>query len=271
MNTRNIALQAFALGLIVSAGIGQSMGQQPGPQIQTFMQPDNVNELRQSQALGIPTSNCRHVIDLMMTNRMRQQTNQVGTPEIYLPHLTVGTKTGDLELLCVNLVSDGDHCQGPVFQIGMRNNSTVAIGNFKVSLVGIVGQIQMHSPTMTVTIDRMECGEEKHIQVQLPVTCMSIPCAGGEAAFDSLVVAVDSCDELLECNELNNIQVLKRCDISLLVAETAAPAPVEVAPTPVPQAPVSPAPDQTEGSTLEDLDLENLDLGGDSKSLLFRR
>jgi hypothetical protein len=279
MITQKLALKAIALGIVATASIGQSMAQQEtvltqqpaAPQIQTFMQPDNLNELRQSQVLGFPTSHCGHVIDLMMTNRMRQQTNQVGTPEIYLPHMTVGTKTGDLELLCVNLVCDGDHCKGPVFQIGMRNNSTVPIGNFQVSLVGVLGQIHVHSPTMTVRIDRMECGEEKHVQVQLPVTCMSMHCATGTAAFDSLVVALDSYDELLECNELNNIQILKRCDIGVLVTETVVVAPTEVAPGPAPVAPVPAAP--LESSPLDNLDLDNLDNLdlGDAKNLLFRR
>lgn len=270
MTTRQLTFKALALTIIATASIGQSIAQQPAPEVQTFMQPNNVNELRQSMALGIPTSNCHNVINLMMTNRMRQQTNQVGTPEIYLPHMTVGTKTGDLELTCVNLVRDGDHCQGPVFQIGMCNHSAVPIGNFQVSLVGILGQIHTHSPTTTITIDRMECGEEKHIQMQLPVTCMSQPCAGGQAPFDSLVVAVDSCDELLECDELNNIQILKRCEIGLLVAETVAPAPVEIAPAPN-QTPVAPAPETPQPpSPLDGLDFDNLD-SSDARNLLFRR
>lgn len=277
MITQKLALKAIVLGIIATANISQTMAQQEtvvtqqpaAPEIQTFMQPDNLNGLRQSQVLGIPTSHCGHVMDLMMTNRMRQQTNQFGTPEIYLPHMTVGTKTGDLELLCVNLVCDGDHSRGPVFQIGMSNNSTVPIGNFQVSLVGVLSQIQVHSPTMTVKVDRMECGEEKHIQIQLPVTCMSMHCATGTAAFDSLIVALDSYDELLECDELNNVQVLKRCEIGLLVAEAVAPAPVETAPVqaPTPAPTVPGAPD--ESSPLGNLNLENLDLG-DAKSLLFR-
>lgn len=269
MNTINLTLKALALGMMVSAGMGQTMAQNTAPQIQTFMQPDNVSELRQSQILGIPTSHCGNVIDLMMTNRMRQQTNQIGTPEIYMPHLTVGTKTGDLELLCVSLVCDGDQCKGPVFQIGMKNNSIVPIGNFQVSIVGVLGQIHVHSPTMTVRIDRMECGEEKHIQMQLPVTCMSMFCATGQTTFDSVVVALDSCDALLECNELNNIQILKRCDIPLLITETVTLAPEIAAPGPVPTTPVPITPIEQGQPPLEGLDLEKLDLGN-AKNLLFR-
>lgn len=263
MITRILAVNALTLAVMASTGIGPSIAQEPAPLIQTFMQPDNLHELRQSEVLGIPTSSCHNVIDLMMTNRMRQQSNQPGTPEIHLPHLTVGTKTGDLELICVNLVCDGDHRKGPVFQIGMHNNSSVPIGNFRVSLVGIRGQIHVHSPTTTITIDRMECGEQKHIQVQLPVTCMSLPCAGGPTAFDSLVVAVDSCDELVECDELNNVQILKRCDIDLLAAEPAAPA--ESIPDPTPDM-VAPE----ESYPLENLDLDKIDYG-DARNLLFLR
>lgn len=262
MTTRQLTFNAVALTIIAIASIGQAIAQQADPKIKTFVQPDTVNQLRQSMAMGIPTSNCHNVIHLMMTNRMRQRANQIGTPEIYLPHMTVGTKIGDLKLTCVNLVRDGDHCHGPVFQIGMRNNSAVPIGNFQVSLVGILGQIHIHSPTTTITIDCMDCGEEKHIQMQLPMTCMR--------AFDSLVVAVDSCDELLECDELNNIQILKRCEIKLLVTETTAVAPVEIAPLPNPNPVVTTPKIPRPPSPLDGLNFDNLD-SSDAKNLLFRR
>jgi len=270
-----------AMGFLFAVGLSHAQAQQ-------FLQPANAQYLQHSQVLGIPTSHCGHVIDLLMTNRMRQQSNQVGTPEVHLPHLTVGTKTGDLELLCVHLVCDGDATKGPVFQISMRNNSTVPIGNFRVSVVGVIGQIQVHSPTATIRIPRMECGEETQIQVQLPVTCMSMHCASGAAEFDTVFVALDSFDQLVECDELNNVQILTRCDVPLLVAETAPSTPVPSAPAespgvvapgvtapaaPAPDvpAPVSPAPDTPapETSPLDNLDLDTLDLG-EAQSLLFR-
>jgi len=279
MKTLKPILQIFVVGIFASAGLNHTKAQETtvvesptvAPQVQQFLQPNNTDYLRNSQVLGIPTSHCGHVIDLMMSNRVRQQTRQIGTPEIYLPHLTVGTKTGDLELLCVQLVCDGDHCTGPIVEIGMKNNSAVPIGNFQVSVVGVLGQIQPHSPTMTVKIDRMECGEEKHIHVQLPATCMSIPCSSGQVVFDTLIVALDSFDELMECDELNNVRLVKRCDIPAVITQVTTP--VESVPAaPAPAVPAAPVPDvpTDSGSLPGNLDLDDLELG-DAKSLLFRK
>ena len=255
--------------------------------VQTFLQPTNGQQLLHDQILGLPTSDCRHVIDLLMTNRLRQQTNNAGTPEVFLPHLTFGQPTGDLQLLSVHLVSDGDGVQGPIFQVGLRNHSTVAIGDFRISLVGVLGQIHVHSPTATICIPRMECGEERVVQIQLPATCLALPCAVGTAAFDTLIVAVDSFDELVECDELNNVQILRRCDVPAVVVEapvteplTAAPenlvqpadpgAPAAPAVPLAPEQPAAPAPENPRSSPLDQLDLDQLDLN-EAQNLLFRR
>lgn len=280
MRSRHSALKLVAMGMIISASIGQVQAQQETvpaqagtPQIRQFLQPANTDLLRNSQVLGIPTSHCGHVIDLLMANRLRQQAGHAGYGEVQLPHLTVGLQPGDLELQCVHLVCDGDAHQGPIFQIGMKNNSCVPIGNFSVSVVGVLCQIQVHSPTATVRIPRMEAGEETQIQIQLPVGCMSMGLVGQQAAFDTLIVAVDSYDEMLECDELNNVQILNRAEIGLLVAETPVPdttAPVNPAPAdPAPAVPTPEVPQDGDTSPLDGLDLDNLDLN-QAQSLLFR-
>ncbi len=264
------AFRLFVLGFIVCASAMQSMAQVPvasvnpaTPRVLQFLQPANNNDFRTSQLLGIPTSNCQHVIQLMIQNQMRERLGDIGSDEIFFPHLTVGMKPGDLELLCVNLVCDGHAESGPVFQVSMRNNSCVPIGNFKVSVVGVLCQIHEYSPSATVCIDRMEAGEELLIQIQLPLTCMCMGPIAQQAAFDTVVVALDSYDELLECNELNNVQILKRAEIGLLVAEPVQAAPVQTLPAiPTPIGPDSSVPNPTdsqkEGSLLDGLDLDKL-------------
>jgi len=269
MQSQHTLLRLVAMSIAVSATVGQTMAQQSTapvqvttPQVRQFLQPTTTDELRSSQVLGIPTSHCGHVIDLLASNRMRRHTGYVGDSEVMLPHLTAGLKPGDLELLCVKLVCEGDECTGPIFQIGMKNNSCVPIGNFKVSVVGVLCQIHVHSPTATVCIPRMEAGEETHIQVQLPATCMCMGPVGQQAAFDTLIVALDSYDDLLECNELNNVQILKRSEICLLTVET--PAQTDVVETtpaaPAPQTPAPEIPQEETPSPLDGLDLDNLDL-----------
>lgn len=273
MRTQQTAIRLVAMGIVISVSVGQAMAQQAvapaqvaAPQVRQFLQPDNLDQIRNHQVLGLPTSYCGHVIDLLNTNRIRRETGYTGDPEIFLPHLTAGLQAGDLELLCVHLVCEGDACKGPIYQIDMKNNSCVPIGNFKVSVVGVLCQIDVHSPAATVCIPRMEAGECTQIQVQLPVTCMCMGPVGQQCAFDTLIVALDSYDELLECNELNNVQILKRCDITLVVAEApaAAPAvtdPVETTPAPAPAQPVAPNTVPTDPTDPTDgLDLDNLDL-----------
>ncbi len=265
MVTHQPGLRLVALGLAVSATIGSAMAQQ---QVRTVLQPVNVDHLRTNEVLGIPTSHCGHVIDLLMHNRIRQQRENLhGRPQqIHMAHLSVPLTPGDLELVCVHLVCDGNATTGPIFEIGMRNNSQIPIGNFRISLVGVLGQIHVHAPTATVHVPRLEAGQESQIRIQLPVTCMSMGLIGQRAEFDTLIVALDSYDELLECDELNNVQILKRCDIGLLVAPTNAPVvpesgPAQAAPAPsAPSAAVPAVPETPESSPLDNIDLDKLNL-----------
>ena len=147
----------------------------------------------------------------------------------------------------------------------MRNSSNVPIENFKVTLVGVLCQIHVHSPAATICIPRMEAGEETQVQVQLPQNCMCTPDGAASAAFDTLVVALDSYDELLECDELNKVQILKGCDIGVPVAEeagvpqgggaSAVCVPYVVAPEQPVQQPVQ------QPSPLDNIDVDKLEIG----------
>ncbi|MEQ9410646.1 MAG: hypothetical protein RIK87_23115 [Fuerstiella sp.] len=300
MPVHHSARTLCALGLIVAVSAGTASAQQTGlaaapagapvvannGPVRSALQPVNSDHLRTSQVLGIPTSHCGHVIDLLMHNRMRQQFGQpqIDGSDFHAPHLSTGIRLGDLELLCVHLVSPGDPHQGPIFQVSMRNNSEIPIGNFRISLVAVLGQIHVHSPTATTCVPRMEVGEETQIQVQLPVDCLTLGRQGQTAEFDTLIVAIDSFDELLECDELNNVQILTRSEIPRLVA-TPAPVVTDGPPAqqaPSPQAPaegpaevpatIAPTvPDKKESSPLEGIDLDSLGLDNTQSSALFVR
>ncbi|MCP4507749.1 MAG: hypothetical protein GY826_15330 [Fuerstiella sp.] len=270
MNIQDHAAKLFALGALLALSMGHAKAQQanavpglsPTAPIGTALQPVNAGHIRASQDPGIPTSHCGHVINLLMTNRMRQSFGNAGNvaAPAYAPYLRAGQSPGDLQLLCVHLVCDGDAAKGPVFQISLKNNSNVPIGNFRISVVGVLGRIHMHSPTATITVPRMEAGCETQLQVQLPVTCMSLGISGQLVPFDTLIVAVDSFDEWLECDELNNVQILKRAEIPLLVVATVAP-PVAAETVPVqpaPEAAVPSAPQEKAPSPLDNIDLDDL-------------
>lgn len=223
----------------------------------------DANYQRSSMLLGIPTSFCGHVMDLMMHNRIRQQMGRTGTPEIHLPHLSVGSPTGDLALCGIHLVTPETECVGPVFQVTLQNNSTVPIGNFAVTIVGVLGQITPTSPMAEETVPRMEPGQQLCVTLQLPVTCLSMGPAHQRCCFDTLVVAVDSQDCLIENNELNNIQIVPRTSIGHVVVteqqgQPQPPASVPLAPAtggPEGVAPMAPG----ERNPLDNVDLDHPD------------
>ena len=254
---------------------------------------------RISQVLGLPTSFCGHVIHLLMANQMRQQSGYAGSellnaPPFFFPN---STTAGDIELLGVQLVADGNPQQGPVFQLSLRNNSTYSIEGIRISIVGVLGQIQVHSPTSTSTCPKIESNAVGVLQIQLPATSMSMSSGGqGVSSFETLVVAIDSFDELIETNELNNVQILKRAEIppvtpvvTTITTTSAAtvvqpPGSADNGPGASPGAPAAPllqqppgqpSGGQTQGSPnveqpmpSENIDLDKLDLGTASETAL---
>ncbi len=157
-----------------------------------------------------------HVIDLMIRNRMRQQHGAFGTeiaPGLMLSAPPSVTQLGDLELLDVNLVADGTPSLGPVIQVTLRNASPLAVGNFQISVVGILGQIHAQCPTVRGMVLQVAAGSVAQFQLQLPSSAMTMGFQGQQQPFDTLVVAIDSFDELLEGNELNNLRIIRRVDL----------------------------------------------------------
>lgn len=252
---KTLILSAITLCATITSANAQT---QLAPSLQ-----QNASFQRSSQMLGIPTSFCGHVMDLMMHNRIRQQTGRIGTPEIHLPHLTVGTATGDLAICGVHLVTEATDCCGPAFQVTLQNNSIVPIGNFDVAIVGVLGRITPISPMAEQTVARMEPGQQVCITLQLPVTCLSMGPAHQLCPFDTLVVAADSRDCLMENDELNNVQLLPRASIGTVVV-LEQPASPQPPPAPAPSVSQSPqfvtpvAPG--ERNPLDNIDLDNLDL-----------
>ena len=225
---------------------------------------------RTSQILGVPESHCGHVIDLLIRNRMRQQSGAVGAelaPGLLLSRSPSANQFGDLELVDVLLVTDGGPGCGPVIQVTVRNTSAVAVGDFQISIVGVLGQIHAHCPTVRGTVTQIPAGAVAEFQLQLPASAMTLGFQGQPTSpFDTVVVAIDSFDELLEANELNNVRIIRRVELLPLApppaAEVVAPAVVPVAPEPtVPADTAIPSPTQPDspldGIKFEDLQLES--------------
>jgi hypothetical protein len=224
------------------------------------------------EVLGIVRPQCGHVIELLLRNRFRRQVAAEMGSAPAVPHhpAMIGAIPGDLELLEIQLISDGNAEQGPVFQVNFRNVGRLPAHNFRISLVGVLGRIDITSPTTTVHVRCLEAGQTANLQVQLPPSAMAITLLGGDPLpFDKLVVALDSFDELIERNELNNVTILKRADIQPFVVESAPIAGEK------PESDASPVPapkEETPPSSLDKIDLDELDLDdADEAAVRIRR
>ena len=197
---------------------------------------------------------CHHVINLLVRSSMfsRAGIQSNAPPSWSEVRWVAGTHghrpvvvehaLGDMELLNIDMISDAVPEHGPVYQVTFRNNSRNHVKRFRVSVVAVLGEISSMSPATTVNVPELAAGATGTIQVELPACCMTMGIAGHLAPFDTVVVAIDSFDELIESNELNNIATLKRGEIGLLVvaapADQAVEAPADgTAPGPAVQAP----------------------------------
>jgi hypothetical protein len=141
---------------------------------------------------------------------------------------------GDLEIDSVHMAADAIDAKGPLYRVSIRNNSPLVARHFRVSLVAVLGTLDRHSPVATVEMESIPAQGVAHIDVQMPVGVMNLGPEGKTAPFDTLVVAIDSFDELAETHELNNVATLTREAITVVEGvETTTVAPAAAAPAAV--------------------------------------
>ncbi len=167
--------------------------------------------------LGTPRT-CEHVISLMLRygDGSSVASHSSGLLQVtpHGPAVIPSTELGDLELKSVTMLSEQDGDCGPLFAITIVNNSQRDVCNFHVSVVAAFGRIHPLSPTTVQRIDKLCAGQATEISMHLPIEALAMGRANGQAlCFRSLVVAIDSYDQLLESNEANNLQVLAFADI----------------------------------------------------------
>lgn len=227
---------------------------------------------------------CNHVINLLLRKRsFLQFGGGIVQPAPVVHHGFYGDhivqpELSDLELVSVGMVNPGDLDNAPIYGITISNHGKVEICNFHISAVAVLGQIEEFSPTTTVRVEKICPGESITIEVQMPFAALAMGNCGHRNPFDTLVVAIDAFDRVLECNEINNILILKRTAITVVeettsttveetttttTAPAAAPAAGENAQAA--PAPSAPAPDK-KASPLDNIDLDKLDLSGESEA-----
>jgi hypothetical protein len=246
-----------------------------GPMLQNFHNP---------HAFG-GRSRCGHVIEMLMQQHLHTQFFGGDAPNVPLAQPVVAfdpfgrpiamRRLGDLRLVSVEMITDATPEMGPLYEVTLLNDSVRCAEDFRVTLVAVHGGILPNSPTVTMNVDQIAAGGMATLQVQMPPQCLAIAVAGQAAApFDMLVVAIDSFDELMEENELNNVAVLQRSDIVIEGATTetavtteavqstvtpAAPADDPAAAAPAEGEPVAPESGATAPAEPEDDDKLNFD------------
>ncbi len=229
---------------------------------------------------------CSHVIDLMLryggrgANRYHSSGDLI-QPTAYGPAVVPHAEIGDLELVSVTVHSEGDASCGPTFGVTVRNHSQREVSDFQISIVGVLHRLHPWSPTTVHTVDKICAGEVLECQISLPVEALSMGRAGEQVlCLQTVVVAIDSYDQLVECDESNNLKVVALADLprAVLVSEQVGgeTAPASVVPdnstdpgidvTPDSNQPAQPSqpgdanPDANPESSIDDLDFNNLDL-----------
>ncbi|WP_153558439.1 hypothetical protein [Roseimaritima sediminicola] len=223
---------------------------------------------------------CDHVIDLLLRYGNGSDGYQGGGGVIrgtaYGPAVVPHDEIGDLELISITLVNAGGVDCGPTVAVAVRNNSGRDVCDFRISLVAVLHRIHPLCPTTVHRVEKICAGQTAEFQIVLPAAALSMGRAGEQVlCWQKLVVAIDSYDQLLECNEANNLKVVNvsaipRAVVEQVVGESvdepadgAGPeASVPSAGTPGDQpAPTPTSPDAESPGGLDGLDFDNLDLG----------
>ena len=304
MKTRiKICLTLLVAGLGAGSALAQQGQIQQAPQgvQQQVQQQTTVTTGTQTQvtekvvegAVGLPyieicapeRFDCTHVINLLARKYDHERFGGgIIKPAPIVHHGPYGDhivqpQLSDLELVSVCLANPGDADHAPTYAITIANHGSVDICHFKVSAVAALCKIHNYCPTTTIKIDKICPGESICVEVAMPFASLAMGDCNHSQEFDTLIVAIDAFDQIVECNELNNILILKRTAITVVEAKTetqveettvestetvpAAPSVGENVQTPAPSAP---APDQKKASPLDSIDLDNLDLSGESEA-----
>jgi hypothetical protein len=214
---------------------------------------------------------CNHVIDLLIRRaHLAHFGRKAIVPHIehfdgFLGgHVIAKPVLGDLILECVGMAADGTADTAPIYAVTIRNNGKFDVPLFHVSAVAVLGEIHEFSPTTTVRIPKLCAGETVTVQVHLPFAAMAMGNANHRSPFDTLVVAIDAFDAIVECDELNNILVVKRMEVKVVETkvETTIEKPVaSERPSSINSSAVPPTPpSDKKQSPLEEIDLDNFDL-----------
>ena len=139
----------------------------------------------------------------------------------------------DVQLVKVERVDDGfqELDLGPMVRVSIRSNVHLYRAFDVTVMAGLDGKVFGNSPAATVRIDGIAASELVEVDVRLPASANAIAYDkfGQPIAADSLFSIVDSRNEILELNEVNNVGSVRRYEtpfVELVVGQVEPELPV---------------------------------------------
>ncbi|TWT93937.1 hypothetical protein [Stieleria varia] len=177
---------------------------------------------------------CDHVMGLLLKHGVNNSNDMSNTPDMIhaLGAFAIpSTELGDLQLMQITQDAEVAPGCGPKFQVMIQNTSTRDVCGFRVTIVGLFGRIMPHSPSCTVTIDKICAGAAVEVPMELPIESLAMGNHNGQIlGFQRVLVVVDSYDQFMECDEANNLRVFDRNTIpvaTIAVQESATTAAIQ--------------------------------------------
>ena len=127
----------------------------------------------------------------------------------------------DVEFTSIRQLDAGDPAKNlaPAYRVWFHNNSDVNIDQaFDVAILASDSTVLTPGlPYAAVRVDGMAAGETMTVDIRLPIEAMSMTDSNGQAGpFKYLHTIIDSQNELVEINKVNNRFVAARADIPML-------------------------------------------------------
>lgn len=167
---------------------------------------------------------CDHVIGLVMRHGVNNSVDRAGAHSLLHPSPYGGMaippgELGDLQIVQVNQLEHADPACGPKIAVTVRNASCRQVRHFHVTVVGVLGRIFPTSPSATTRIDCLEPGADIEVILPLPIEALAMGNRNGQViGLQTLVVAIDSFDQLVETNEANNLQAFDITQLPMVAA-----------------------------------------------------
>lgn len=151
---------------------------------------------------------------------------------------------GDLKLISVQQMG-GNPGEPPLYRVAFRNLSRFPAKHFRVSVIATHGRLNQNSPVVSAEVEELAADGIGQLDLRVPAAALTLGPASAPAAFDTLIVVLDSLNVLPETNEWNNVAEFGRTSITMVEVSQTAPAAAATPPAttgPAPNNPTTPAP-----------------------------